>query len=472
MTEIKNRNIFKIYLIFILLIAIFIFNNFVEKAKGQLVGGTDSDVFTDPIGIELQVFTKPQWDNLGQTTSAGTSTLDTMNNDDFYLFYNQNPKITVVAGTFYRLKLKNATNNFDLIFRRYFPGYTSSTFRDLTCDLAGGKIEGNDCIIEGMFTTTTNLTDHDHERWSISLIKDRSSSTIYFYLVPSSTAQVNVGSQRDQYYIIPRIAYATITDSIPSTSITYSIYYRKLYCPDKLAEGFLRSSPPSTGLSWNDDRVSISDFQSGNIFTPRILNIFDPASGTYSISIKNSDNSKIFSYNNATLTVNNRITSPGEGQRDLRIRCEATFTVSDQVYATYTISIDQHASGTPPYEYYINVYQTVNNELATSASRTNDLLSHQFPFTLLATGTYRATATVKDSQPTTTQASCGNTICGCVYLYRSGAGIVRGWYERCREGQGWRLVYQTSNPNDFPYRNDDRQNCICTRDSRDTRCSR
>jgi hypothetical protein len=103
--------------------------------------------------------------------------------------------------------------------------------------------------------------------------------------VPSSTAQVNVGSQRDQYYIIPRIAYATITDSNPSTSITYSIYYRKLYCPNDLAEGFLTSSPHSTGLSWSSDQVSRSDFQRGNIFTPRILNIFDPASGTYSISI-------------------------------------------------------------------------------------------------------------------------------------------------------------------------------------------
>jgi hypothetical protein len=469
MTEIKNRNIFKVYLLFILLIAIFIFNNFVEKAKGQLVGGTDSDVFTDPIGIELQVFTKPQWDNLGQTTSAGTSTLDTRNNDDFYLFYNQDPKITVVAGTFYRLKLKNATSNFDLIFKRYFPDAPSSTFRDLTCGSAGGKIEGNDCIIEGMFTTTTN-TDKDHEGWSISLIKDRSSSTIYFYLVPSSTAQVNVGSQRDQYYIIPRIAYATITDSIPSTSITYSIYYRKLYCPDKLAEGFLRSSPPSTGLSWNDDRVSRSDFQGGNISISRILNIFDPASGTYSIFVTSSNN---ITYQNAKLIVNNNITSPGEGQRDLRIRCEATLTISDQVYATYTISIDQNASGTPPYNYSIDVYQTVNNELATSTSRTNiSELSYQFPFTLLATGTYRATATVQDSQQpqsTTTQASCGGAICGCVYLYRSGAGITSGWYERCREGQSWQLVYQTRDPNNFPY-NDDRRNCICTRDSVDIRC--
>ncbi len=169
MTEIKNRNIFKVYLFFILLIAIFIFNNFVEKAKGQSGIGTGSNVSIDPIGIELQVFTKPQWDNLGQTTSAGTSTLNANSRDEFYLFYNQDPKITVVAGTFYRLKLKNATNNFDLIFNRYFPGPASSTtFRDLTCDSAGGKIEGNDCIIEGMFTTTTN-TREDHERWSISL---------------------------------------------------------------------------------------------------------------------------------------------------------------------------------------------------------------------------------------------------------------------------------------------------------------
>jgi hypothetical protein len=460
MTEIKNRNIFKVYLFFILLIAIFIFNNFVEKAKGQSEG----------IGIELQVFRNPAWNNLGQTTSAGTSTLDTRNNDDFYLFYNQDPKITVVAGTFYRLKLKNATSNFNLIFERYFPGLASSTFRDLTCDSAGGKIEGNDCIIEGMFTTTTNLTGYDHERWSISLIKNNNSSTIYFYLVPSSTAGVNDKSK--QYYIRPTNTSVTLTDNNPSTSITYSIYSRKLYCPNNLAEGFLTFSPSSTGLIWNTSSVSETDFRSGNIFTPRILNIFNPASGTYSISIESSINNSPISYNNATLTVNNRITSP-VGQRDLRIRCEAIFTISDQVYATYTISIDQSASGTPPYDYSIVVYQTVNNELATSASRTNiSELSYQFPFTLTATGTYRATATVKDSQSTTTQASCGNTICGCVYLYRSGAGIASGWYERCREGQGWRLVYQTSNPNDFPYRNDDRQNCICTSDSRDTRCSR
>jgi hypothetical protein len=457
MTEIKNRNIFKVYLIFILLIAIFIFNNFVEKAKGQ-----------SGIGIELQVFTGPKWYDLGSTTSAGTSTLDTRNNDDFYLFYNQDPKISVVAGTFYRLKLKNATSNFDLIFERYFPDSASSKFRSLTCDLAGGKIEGNDCIIEGMFTTTT-AKDKDHERWSISLIKDDSLSTIYFYLVPSSTAKGNVAKRSDQYYIIPRIAYATITDSNPSTSITYSIYSRKLYCPGELAEGFITSSPPSKGLSWNASSVEPTDFQRGNIFTQRILNIFNPASGTYSISIKDSNNSPI-SYNNATLTVYNRITSPGGEQRDLRITCEAIFTISDQVYATYTISIDQNASGTPPYEYYINVYQTVNNELATSASRTNiSELSHQFPFTLLATGTYRATATVRDNQQTTTQASCGGAICGCVYLYRSAAGITSGWYERCREREVWRLVYQTRDSNNFPY-NDDRRNCICTRDSVDIRC--
>jgi hypothetical protein len=321
-----------------------------------------------------------------------------------------------------------------------------------------------------MFTTTTN-TGQDHERWSISLIKDRSSSTIYFYLVSSSTAKGNVANRSDQYYIIPINTSTTLTDSNPSTSITYSIYYRKLYCPNNLlAEGFLRSSPPSTGLSWNASSVEPTDFQRGNIFTQRILNIFNPASGTYSISIKDSNDSPI-SYNNATLTVYNRITSPGGEQRDLRITCEATSTISDQVYATYTISIDQNASGTPPYDYSIVVYQTVNNELATSASRTNNLLYHQFPFTLLATGTYRATATVRDNQRTTTQASCGGTICGCVYMYMSGPGIDSGWYERCREGQRWQLVYQTSNPNDFPY-SDDRQNCKCTRDSRDTRCSR
>jgi hypothetical protein len=459
MTEIKNRNIFKVYLFFILLIAIFIFNNFVEKAKGQ-----------SGIGIELQVFTDPKWNDLGSATSAGTSTLDTSNNDNFYLFYNQDPKITVVAGTFYRLKLKNATSNFSLIFNRYFPSSTSYTFRNLDCDSVGGKIEGNDCIIEGMFTTTTN-TNEDHERWIISLIKNNSSSTIYFYLVPSSTAKGNVAKRSDQYYIIPRIAYATITDSNPSTSITYSIYYRKLYCPNNLlAEGFLTSSPSSRGLNWNNYRVSRSDFEGGNIFTPRILNIFNPASGTYSISIEGMINNSRISYNAATLTVNNRITSPGGEQRDLRITCEAIFTISDQVYATYTISIDQNASGTPPYEYYINVYQTVNNELATSASRTNiPELSYQFPFTLLATGTYRATAIVKDSQSTTTQASCGNTICGCVYLYRSAAGITSGWYERCREREVWQLVYQTRDSNNFPY-NDDRRNCICTRDSVDIRC--
>jgi hypothetical protein len=457
MTEIKNRNIFKVYLFFILLIVIFIFNNFIEKAKGQSGG----------IGIELQVFTEPQWDNLGQTTPAGTSTLDTRN-DDFNLFYNQDPKITVVAGTFYRLKLKNATSNFDLIFTRYFPGSYNSTYTIQTCDLEGGKIEGNDCIIEGMFTTTTN-TGQDHERWSISLIKDRSSSTIYFYLVPSSTAQGNVGSQLDQYYIIPINTSTTLTDSNPSTSITYSIYYRKLYCADNLAEGFLRSSPPSTGLSWSYDKVSRSDFQGGNISISRILNIFDPASGTYSIFVTSSNN---ITYQNATLTVYNQITSPGGRQRDLRITCEATSTISDQIYATYTISIDQNASGTPPYDYSIVVYQTVNNTQATSSSYSSSSLpSHQFSFTLLATGTYRATATVRDSQPTTTQASCGNTICGCVYIYMSGTGIPSGWYERCREGQNWQLVYQTSNPNNFPY-NDDRRNCICTRDSRDTRCSR
>jgi hypothetical protein len=456
MTEIKNRNIFKVYLFFILLIAIFIFNNFVEKAKGQ-----------SGIGIELQVFTDPKWNNLGPATSAGVQSLNPYDNE-FNLLYNQNPKITVVAGTFYRLKLKNATNNFDLIFTRYFPVSTSSTFRSLTCDSAGGKIEGNDCIIEGMFTTTT-ARDNDHEHWSISLIKDDSLSTIYFYLVSSSTAKGNVANRSDQYYIIPRIAYATITDSNPYTSITYSIYSKKLYCPGELAEGFITSSPHSTGLRWNDNRVSRSDFEGGNISISRILNIFNPASGTYSISIKDRINDSQISYNNATLTVNNQITSPGEGQRDLRITCEATFTISDQVYATYTISIDQNASGTPPYEYYIDVYQTVNNELATSASSTNNLLSRQFPFTLLATGTYRATATVKDNQSTTTQASCGNTICGCVYLYRSGAGITSGWYERCREREVWRLVYQTRDSNNFPY-NDDRRNCICTRESVDIRC--
>jgi hypothetical protein len=468
MTEIKNRNIFKVYLFVILLIAIFIFNNFVEKAKGQSGIGTESEVFTDLIGIELQVFKDPKWYDLGSTTYAGTSTLDTRNNDNFYLFYNQDPKITVVAGTFYRLKLKNVTSNFTLNFQRYFPTPTSSTFRDLTCDSAGGKIEGNDCIIEGMFTTTTNTGD-GHERWSISLIKNNSSSTIYFYLVPSSTAGVNDRGQ--QYYIMPVSASVTLTNSNPSTSITYSIYYRKLYCPNNLAEGSLTSSPPSTGLSWSPYYlVSRSDFQNGNIFTPRILNISNPASGTYSISIKDSDNNTQFSYNNATLTVYNQITSP-EGQRNLRIsRCEASSTVSDQfVHATYTIDIDQDASGTPPYDYSIKVYQTVNNELATSAYSTDTLLSYQFSFELPATGTYRATATVKDIQPTTTQASCGNTICGCVYLYRSGTQIPSGWYERCREGENWRLIYQTSDPNNFPY-NDDRQNCKCTRNSVDIRC--
>ena len=466
----NNKILFSLYLFIGLIGFFYIFNNFTERAGGQTQTGGQGNSRVDNFNIKLEVFQEPNYSALGSTTSAGAGNINTSNY--FNKFYNVEPKISVVANTFYRLILEGVgSESFNLTFKRFEPLPTSTiNFNNVLCNDLGGRLENNNCIIEGMFTTTTN---NSYEIWRISLIKSGASSHTYFYLATKETAQDSVSNQRDQYYIIPTSTNVTLTNSNPLALIDYSFYYKKLYCYEKLAEGVITSTPSSMGLSWsNGNSISYSDFVGGIISLTRTLSINSTtASGAYNIFVLKRGGQNQISFNTVTLRVNNQISNQGGQPPPLSIQsCFSTSTVSNEIYATYTIMISQNASGTLPYTYLISVKQTVDNTIfISSSSPSTTALVWHFPFILTPTGTYRAFATVTDSaEPQQyTTSTCEGIICGCVYLYRAEAGITTGWYRKCRLADNWTIVAPTTT---FPYANDDRINCICRRNSTDTRC--
>jgi hypothetical protein len=186
-----------------------------------------------PIGIELRVYPR------GFYGGGDLIKIDNANSD----IYKTSRNSTVVAGIEYRLQLINVGNGkFTLEFYKNDNNTPLMKLENVNCTSTSilGKQDGSNCIIEGTF----NQPSSDYEKWTIVLRHGQTASTS-FYLVKQSYAQgPNIFSTSNQYYLEP-----TSTTTQPTSTINYTVYSNKLYCPSYMANGNSTATPnPSSGF--------------------------------------------------------------------------------------------------------------------------------------------------------------------------------------------------------------------------------
>lgn len=398
----------------ILFLALFYLNNYLGAQSGE--------------GLKLSVYPNARFNSLGDLVSVGISSQPT--GDDFNKFYTIPPTTTVLDKSFYRLEIP-ATTGINLRFERKEPDPTSTSLSN-NCEGLNGRIEGNKCIIEGMFIKNVAST---YELWQISASSSNSNfGSIYFYLVASTTA-LNPGSRDDQYYLIPTSTRVTLSNTTPSATTTYSIYYKKLYCPTNLSNAESVIIPTSIGFgSFSFDNNNFYDPTRGinRIFITRDLSINrNAASGTYNLFlvIKGGSNSRIS--NIATITVTNSTTPPSlslncnVNPTTVRINSSTVYTLtatSDQNigYATFTLEIAT-SGGSPSTISWSSRYDSQTVTFSTSV-------------TFTASGTYYATGTI-NALDTSVRARCDAVnveMCRCLF-----AGSVGDWRIRCQDNGRW-----------------------------------
>ena len=227
-----------------------------------------------PIGIELYVYPK------GFYGGGGLIKIDNANSD----IYKTSRNSTVVAGTEYQLLLSGVGNgNFTLEF------YKNGTLVMSTssyCTSILGKPSGpgnSDCIIEGTF----NQPSSDYEKWTIVLTHGQTASTS-FYLVKQSYAQgPNIFSTSNQYYLEP-----TSTTTEPTSTINYTVYSNKLYCPNYMANGTSTITPsPSSGFFIHFSVASSSFLTNDSVSKALELRGISP--GKYNLYLVNSSGQRI-----------------------------------------------------------------------------------------------------------------------------------------------------------------------------------
>jgi hypothetical protein len=218
------------------------------------------------IGIELYVYPK------GFYGGGGLIKIDNAKSDTYKTSRNS----TVVAGTEYQLKLINVgSGNFTLEF--YKNGTLVKSISS-NCTSILGKQDGSNCIIEGTF----NQPSSDYERWTIVLTYGQTTSTS-FYLVKQSYAQgSDVFSRSDQYYLEPT---STITE--PTSTINYTVYSNKLYCPSYMASGSSTTTPNPSSGSFIHFSVTSSLFLT-NDFVSATLGLRGISPGNYNLYLVNS----------------------------------------------------------------------------------------------------------------------------------------------------------------------------------------
>jgi hypothetical protein len=146
-----------------------------------------------------------------------------------------------------------------------------------------GKQDGSNCIIEGTF----NQPSSDYEKWTIVLKHGQTASTS-FYLVKQSYAQnAGIASRDDQYYLEP-----TSTTTQPTSTINYTVYSNKLYCPNYMASGISTSTPNPSSGSFIHFSVTSSLFLT-NDFVSRALGLSGISPGDYNLYLVNSSNQRI-----------------------------------------------------------------------------------------------------------------------------------------------------------------------------------
>lgn len=201
--------------------------------------------------------------------------------------YKTNIKSTVASGTLFRIKLVGGSGgNLSLTINQYS---TSGN-----CAQIGGYVSSTDCIIEGVFTNPGATP----QRVTITYTKGSQSASTSFFVVPTSN--------RGWYYKLEPES----TSTQPTSTITYTIYSNKAYCPSNLpVQADPSISPYSTGFTLFPS-IRSDDFINNinNIFVTKTLSLNGVPTGTYSLYLKS--NTQQLS-NTSTITV-----SP-----PLRLRC-------------------------------------------------------------------------------------------------------------------------------------------------------
>jgi hypothetical protein len=257
-----KKNILGIILVIFLLFVLFLIKEKFTQAQS-------------PIGIELYVYPR------GFYGGGNLIKIDNADSD----IYKTSRNSTVVAGTEYQLRLINVgNNNFTLKFYR---GGTLVMSTSSNCASILGKPSGpgnSNCIIEGTF----NQPSIDYEKWTIIVTSSASQASTSFYLVKQSYAQnIGIASKNDQYYLEP-----TSTTTQPTSTINYTVYSNKLYCPSYMASGESKVTPnPSTGR-FENFKIDNSAFinKSSISATLKLLGI---PQGNYNVELVNSSNQRI-----------------------------------------------------------------------------------------------------------------------------------------------------------------------------------
>lgn len=397
--------------------------------------------------INFYVYPNANYRDLGASVEAGVDNLDT--SDLLNRFYNVSPNVTVLDKSFYRLEIP-ATSNIEITFSRLYPPPfqgNNTTIRGNCNALGGSVINNNICVIYGMILSTA-LSNEDYELWKI---KVNNIYEKYFYIVSSSTA-LDPRNRNDLYYLMPISTSVTLTDTNPSTSINYYVYYKKLYCASStnfpIAESYITSTSNNSTNGFYRFTVEGSEFRS-NIYINKLLSINNNVnSGEYLLYlIKRGGGGRLerLSYN-ATITVENNITPP-----TISLTCSADPTTglnigSSTIY-TLTASSSQILGDST---FTLEILNTNNN----STQRIN-IFSGNINYTIAsvatsvvwqATGTYYATGTVETSGRIRAQNSCPIVSIGeCQCLYRTSSDGSR--QRRCRSGGGWGRWTGTSESN-------------------------
>jgi hypothetical protein len=229
-----------------------------------------------PIGIELRVYPR------GFYGGGGLIKIDNANSD----IYKTSRNSTVVAGTEYQLQLINVGNGkFTLEFYKNDNNTPLMKLENVNCTSTSilGKQDGSNCIIEGTF----NQPSSDYEKWTIVLRHGQTASTS-FYLVKQSYAQgPNIFSTSNQYYLEP-----TSTTAEPTSTINYTVYSNKLYCPNYMANGTSTITPsPSSGYFIHFDVASSSFLINDSVSKALELRGISP--GKYNLYLVNSSGQRI-----------------------------------------------------------------------------------------------------------------------------------------------------------------------------------
>mgnify|MGYP001627160553 CR=1 FL=1 len=414
----RRKTLLFLFNIVILFLALFYLNNYLGAQSGG--------------GLKLSVYPNARFNSLGSLVQVGINRQPNLY-DDFYKFYAIPPTTTVLDKSFYRLEIP-ATTGINLRFERKEPNPTSTSLSN-NCEGLNGRVEGNNCIIEGMFNRNVTST---YELWQISASSSNSDfGSIYFYLVSSTTA-LNPASRDDQYYLIPTSTMVILDNNNQSATTTYSIYYKKLYCPTNLsnADSVITSNPSGfVHFSFSNTDFYDQTRDINRIFITRNLGInSNAASGTYNLFLVKSgggDQLIKISYNTATIYVTNNITPPSlslncnVNPTTVRINSSTVYTLtatSDQNigYATFTLEIAT-SGGSPSTISWSSYYNSSTAIFSTSV-------------TFTASGTYYATGTV-NALGTSVRARCDAVnveMCRCLF-----AGSVGDWRIRCQDNGRW-----------------------------------